>query len=69
MDQIRAKDEDCDIAPRMRLRIYTVNREGAVTSDTGVRGFDGCDEDIAITSPRKYPPCACMWCRNARASR
>ncbi|CAM5687352.1 hypothetical protein SFUMM280S_07234 [Streptomyces fumanus] len=33
----------------MTLRVYTVDREGRVTSDSGIHGFEGAEADTATS--------------------
>lgn len=54
--------------PRLTMRVYQVDPEGAVTGDTGVREVldDGA---LALNDGPKYPPCECASCRRKRAAK
>lgn len=37
--------EDGGLPPRMTLRVYTVDRTGRITSDSGTHGFEGAEAE------------------------
>lgn len=61
--------EDDDLPPRMTLRVYTVDRAGRITSDSGTHGFEGAEAETARSLGQDFPPCACPHHRVMRAVR
>ncbi|MGW0839078.1 hypothetical protein ACWD26_02760 [Streptomyces sp. NPDC002787] len=61
--------EDGDLPPRMTLRVYTVDRTGRVTSDSGTHGFEGGEARAVIGLGQEFPACACPHHRVVRAAR
>ncbi|MFJ2004833.1 hypothetical protein [Streptomyces chartreusis] len=51
----------------MTIRVYTVNREGLITADSGTREVQPLAElpDVSLG----YPLCGCATCRAGRAAR
>ncbi|MFE3830961.1 hypothetical protein [Streptomyces sp. NPDC059092] len=41
----------------MILRVYTVDREGRVTSDSGIHGFEGAEVETATSLGQEFPLC------------
>lgn len=62
-------EEDGGLPPRMTLRVYTVDREGRITSDSGTHGFEGAEAETARSLGQDFPPCACPYHRVVRAVR
>jgi len=58
-----ARDPDA----KMTLRVYTLNGQGDITSDTGVYGFEGGETGTATR--QEYEPCACFLYTRQRATR
>ncbi|MEV0123135.1 hypothetical protein AB0I16_16605 [Streptomyces sp. NPDC050703] len=50
-------------SPHFSLRVYTLDADGTVTSDTGTMHVDGAQEPSTSTA---YPLCGCPGCRTAR---
>lgn len=70
MDHSRGEIRQRDPEAKMTLRVYTVDRAGTVTTDTGVHGYTGPEHlDDALTATSQFPACACPRCRAARARR
>lgn len=61
--------EDGGVPPKITLRVYTVTREGHVTSDTGTHGFEGAEAETATSLGQEFPPCTCLQHRAVRAGR
>lgn len=61
--------EDGGLPPRMTLRVYTVDRAGRVTSDSGTHGFEGGEAGTATGLGQEFPACACLHRRVVRAAR
>ena len=61
--------EDGGLAPRMTLRVYTVDRAGHVTRDSATHGFEGAEAGTATGLGQEFPPCACPHHRTMRAVR
>ncbi|WP_234046706.1 hypothetical protein, partial [Streptomyces adelaidensis] len=61
--------EDGGLPPRMTLRVYTVDRTGRVTSDSGTHGFEGGDAGTATSLGQEFPACVCPHHRVARTAR
>ncbi|CAM5239792.1 hypothetical protein SALBM135S_00735 [Streptomyces alboniger] len=49
----------------MSLRVYTVNKAGTITSDTGTMRVDALGIELAPLPAD--PPCGCPGCRGKRA--
>lgn len=62
-------EEDGGLPPRMTLRVYTVDREGRITSDSGTHGFEGAEAESTRSPGRDFRPCACPHHRVMKAVR
>ncbi len=69
MSGVGSLGADGGLPPRMTLRVYTVDREGRVTSDSGIHGFEGAEAESATSLGQEFPPCACPHHRAMRAVR
>ncbi|MFM9630284.1 hypothetical protein ACKI10_22015 [Streptomyces galilaeus] len=49
--------------PGITLRVYTVDRHGTVTSDTGTRMVPPATGPLPVVPDTYYPPCQCEGCR------
>ena len=61
--------EDYVLPPRMTLRVYTVDREGRVTNDSGTYGIEGGESGTGTSLGQEFPPCTCPHHRAMRAVR
>ncbi|WP_282791141.1 helix-turn-helix transcriptional regulator [Streptomyces sp. CC224B] len=58
---------EADTGNGMTLRVYAVNPQGTITSDSGTRRVDSMG--VALPTRDTYPPCSCPSCVRKRARR
>ncbi len=69
MSALRTPGDEDGLPPRMTLRVYTVNRAGRITSDSGTRGIEDAETWAVTDLGQEFPPCGCPRHRVMRPAR